>query len=52
MLDLNITTGNLILDEEIPVLYVLGLLGTGASAISSKEDGRFVVLVQMLCSTV
>jgi hypothetical protein len=46
MLDLDITTGNLILDEEIPVLNVLGSLGAGASTISSKEDGRFVVLVQ------
>ena len=46
MLDLYITTKNLILDEEIPVLNVLGLLGAGASTISRKKDGRFVVLVQ------
>ena len=46
MLDLHITTRNLIRDEKIPVLDVLGSLGAGASTISSKKDGRFVVLVQ------
>ena len=46
MIDLYITTKNVILDEEISVLNVLGSLGTGASTNSSKKDGRFVVLVQ------
>ena len=46
MLDLYITVENLILDEEISVLNVLCSLGAGASTISSKKDGRFIVLVQ------
>ena len=46
MLDLHITTKNLILDEEVPVFDVLGLVGSGASTISSEKNGRFVVLVQ------
>ena len=46
MLDLHIITNNLILDEEEPVLNVLGSLRTGAYAISSKKNDQFVVLVQ------
>ena len=46
MLDFCITTENLILDEEISMLNVLCSLRAGASTVSSKKDGRFVVLVQ------
>ena len=34
-----------ILDEEISVLDVLGLLGARAPTICGKENGRFIILV-------